>query len=282
MRKNDLFSTAAVTLFSAALIGSIAMFFVFLARSSEISSRIESECRRIDDYSDKNKVPFSEETVEFLKRERETLEDINTRFKSALETPLGEEVRPEDLDPLKFKEKLVQTQKKLRKDAEARGLKLPSSLGFAKYETELSAPSEIPELMRRLKILEEITDIVISSGAGSLAKINFAENSSLSDKAKSARDPKKTSRRAPRIKTAPAPKAAEKKPETFYENIFFSFEIKCTGSKLMDLLYLMRASRYIFVVEDLDIKSAKDALDSDEAAERMLSAALSARAVIVN
>ncbi|MBU4376083.1 MAG: type II secretion system protein M, partial [Candidatus Omnitrophica bacterium] len=227
-------------------------------------------------FAKKSRMPLTEESISFLADERNKLKSAYSRLKLALTSPLAEDVPRESMDSLQFKERLIQTQKKLREEAKEFSLSLPDSLGFTKYETELSTRGEIPALWRRLKVLEELIYLMTLSEVVSLNEISFIGD----DPAKEAAQPVPAEHV---LAGMPVDKAAAQpaQSENFYDEVKVSFKITCTYSGLIKFLYKMRASPFIFIVDDLDITRAKDTLDKDEAAESMLQANFLAKAEII-
>lgn len=261
--KRNLLSLIIVALLLMTLLLSIALFSVSLAKNFRIKSEVASKCEAISEFTERNRMPIIEESIIFLTEKRDKLKNIYSRFKLALASPLEEEVPSEELDPLKFKERLIQTQKRLRKDAGKHNLSLPESLGFAKYETALSEPSEITDLIRRLKVLEELVYTMIFAGVGSLDEIRFANKGVKKDV-------------LPLLDTA----AAE--GGDIYFDVPVSFRISCASLKLIDFLYRLKSSSFVFIIDDLDIDRTQTSSDKDEAAKRRLKASLSIRAIALN
>ena len=75
---------------------------------------------------------------------------------------------------------------------------------------------------------------------------------------------------------------AAKEGTAVYYDIPVSFKIGCTNSKLIDFLYKLRLSPFVFVIDDLDIESAQVSYDKDEVAARRLKASFSIRAIAIN
>jgi hypothetical protein len=240
-----------------AILGVVLLFFavtfsLFVFKCIKIDKVIAAKTETVNEFVQKSKMPLTEGSISFLMDERNKLKSAHSRLKLALTSPLTEEIPPENIDSLQFKERLIQAQKNLREEAKEASLSLPESLGFTKYETELSEPKEIPGLWKRLRIMEELIYIMSLSGVTSLDEINFVG------------DDLKKEERTP-----------------VYDEITASFKITSTYSELVDFLYRLRVSPFIFVVDDLDITKAKDELDKDEAAESMVQASFQVKAEII-
>ena len=277
--KRNLFSMIIIGLLVAALVFAIGLFVFFMLQDTKIGKEIMTKSGTIDGFVKKSKMPLTENSVSFLEDERNKLKSAYSRLKLALTSPLSEEVPPEGMDSLQFKDKLIQTQKKLREEAKDFSLVLPDSLGFTKYETELSDSVEIPYLIKRLKVLEELIYLMTLTGVASLDEISFIGE-----------DVKKEEAHAQAILPVPntenmaeaLPLPSEPEKTKIYEEITVSFKITCTYSKLMDFLYRLKVSPFIFVVDDLDINKTKDVLDKDQAAESRLQAAFLVKAELIN
>lgn len=280
--KRNLFSVTIIGILASALLFAVGLFVFFMLQDAKVGREIMTTSGTIDGFVKKSKMPLTENSVSFLEDERNKLKSAYSRLKLAFTSPLSEEVPPEGMDSLQFKERLIQTQKKLREDGKDFSLALPDSLGFTKYETELSDSAEIPHLLKRLKVLEELIYLMTLTGVASLDEISFIGE-----------DIKKEEAPVPLQPMPPMPDIEsgaealpilplEPKRAKIYEEITVSFKITCTYSKLMDFLYRLKVSPFIFVIDDLDINKAKDVLDKDQAAESMLQAAFLVKAELIN
>lgn len=255
--KKNVLSVVIICFLGIILILFITAFGLSLAKNADITEQISAKYDMIDKFVTKSRVPITKESVLFLIEERNRLKNVYSRFKLAFMTPLTEEIPEESIDPLQFKERLVQTQKKLRKDAERYDLTLPGSLGFTKYETELSDASEIPALIRRLRVLEELISHMGFSGIDSLNELSF-----IGELVKKEEDSAKVVGLA--------------------FDIPVSFKINCTASELVDFLYKLRVSHFTLIVEDIDIKKIADASDEDIVAKSVLEVNFLIKAVAIN
>jgi hypothetical protein len=219
--------------------------FISIAKGSRLAREVAFKQSELDEYLKGRKAPISEESLASLAVERDKLKTAHEALKSAFVSPLNEEILEEELDPLKFKENLIRAQKRFREDAG--GLVLPESLGFAKYETELCEPSDIPRLIWRLKVLKEVIDTAVDSKIESLDKIEFAD--------------------------------AEDGDSYF--SIPLSFSMNCTAKELVNFLYRLRVSTFNFTVEHLNIEKIQEAV-SEEAVRAKLKTDLSVKAIAFN
>lgn len=288
--KRNLFSITVISILAVILLFFAIISIFFVVKNMRIGKEIAAKSGTIDRFVQKNKMPLTENSVSFLEDERNKLKSAYSRLKLAFTSPLNEEIPPENMDSLQFKEKLIQVQKKLREEAKDFSLALPDSLSFTKYETELSEPSEIPYLLKKLRVLEELVYIMTLTGVVSLDEINFiGEDIKKAETAAPQAMPQAMPAVRPahkggaaKIEEAPKAKIEEAPKANIYDEITVSFKITCTYSKLIGFLYKLRASPFIFVVDDLDISKAKDTLDKDEAAESMLQAAFLVKAELIN
>ena len=263
------------------LLLSITLFFVWSAKHYRIKAEIASKYEVINGFAKRSKMPITKESVFFLTDEENKLKNIYSRLKLALASPLNEEISEEELEPLQFKERLIQIQKKLREDAKRHNLSLPESLGFTKYETELSEPFKIPDLIKRLKILEELIHAMTLSGIDSLDEIRFINEEVKKDKKVKAQRPKKKIAKKTQKEALKTDVAAKEGPAVYYD-IPVSFKIGCTSSKLIGFLYKLRLSPFVFVIDDLDIETTQASYDKDEVVVRRLKASFSIRAIAIN
>ena len=255
--KKNVLSVVIICFLGIILVLFITAFGLSLAKNADITEQISKKYSDINKYVDRSKMPITEKSVLFLIEERNRLKNVYSRFKLAFITPLTEEIPEESIDPLQFKERLVQTQKKLRKDAEGYDLVLPESLGFTKYETELSDASEIPALIRRLRVLEELIFHMGLSGIDSLSELSF-----IGELVKKEEDSVKV--------------------VGLSFDIPVSFKINCVASELVDFLYKLRVSHFTLIVEDIDIKKIADASDEDMAVTSVLEVNFLINAVAIN
>jgi hypothetical protein len=278
---------------------SIVVFFLALAKHSRITAEISSKCETINKYAKKSKMPITKESVLALMDEQGKLKNVYSRFKLAFTSPLNEETSEEELDPLQFKERLIQIQKKLREDAERYNLSVPDSLGFTKYERELSKPSEIPRLIMQLKVLEELIYIMTLSNIDSLQEINFITPTEIKKDTK----PRRHHRRKHIKKRVEAEFSGDGKEilelhkgtpsseqaieeagqKTYiYFDVPVTFSIICASSELIDFLYKLRVSPFIFVVDDLDVAKTEANLNKDIENRKSLEANFVVRAIVLN
>ncbi len=259
LHRRNAFSILVIVILTVILVAFVVLFMLALSRNTYLASEITSKCRIINEYVQKTEMPLSEESIALLTEELNRLKSVYQRFKLALHSPLYGKEAENQLDPLQFKERLIQTQKRLGKEATAHGMALPSSLGFTRYETELSKPEEIPNLLQRLKILEELISAMLSSKIETLHNISF--------------------------KTAPVPKLQKKKrsKKTFpyTREIPFSLTIGCSHENLVQFLYNMRLSSYVFTVGDLDIIRENKPASHSEGEPVKLRVEMDVKAVII-
>jgi hypothetical protein len=147
------------------------------------------------------------------------------------------------------------------------------------------------------------------SGIDSLDEIRFAEVAANKGKKPEAALPKKEVKGKPKLsaelpvdfdfskeaalapgkkgrqesqKTATLPPPAATKETDIYSDVPVSFKIGCTNPELVDFLYRMRVSQFVFVVDDLDIEAPKSVSGEGSASRQQIKAALSIRAIVIN
>ena len=300
MRNRNLLSVIIIVTLAIFLVLSIALLFTSIHENSKIRHEIASKYSVMNSYAEKSRLPISKESIAILTGEQNNLKSIYARFKLALMSPLNDEISEEELDPLQFKERLIQIQKKLREDAEMHNLALPESMGFTKYETELSERSEIPRLIKRLKVLEEIVYVMIAGRADSIDHILFMDAGAkkTTDKISMERSKEKIKasavdtallqemeKKLKRQKNLPEMEVSKKEHGTDYD-FPVSLAVTCANSRLTALLYKLRVSPYIFVIDDIIIEriegAVKDRPAPDSAGESRLRINLSVRAVALD
>ncbi|MBL7071185.1 MAG: hypothetical protein ISS26_03310 [Candidatus Omnitrophica bacterium] len=272
--KKNTFSLILMAVLLMVLLLSVAFLFVSLAKNIAVKAEVGAKCEEINKIAQKSDLPLSKESVAFLADEHTRLKNIYSRFLLALVSPLDEEINEEDLDPLQFKERLIQTQKKLREDARINNLLLPASLGFAKYETELTDPTDIPGLIKRLKVLEEIVHLMSLSGLVTINEISFAEENENRSERNTGRGQKKQDE----AKNPESP--AE--PKAVFSDVPVYLRIGCTNTELIKFLYKLRVSQFNFIVDDLDIQLDEENSGRGGLRSKMLNADLAVRAMTLN
>lgn len=271
--KRNLLSLIIIAALSGVLIFLTVVFGLTAAKGARIKKEIAARSDAIDMLAKKSKMPLTEESVSFLMDERNKLKSAYSRLKLVLASPLAGDVPAESMDSLQFKERLIQAQKKLREEAKEFSLSLPESLGFAKYEIELSELGEIPVLWRRLAVLDELVYLMTLSGVVSLVEINFIGKDLAKEAAQPISAESAVKMRGEVIADLKGKAAAgPAQNEDFHDEVKVSFKITCAYSSLVEFLYKMRVSPLVLIVDDLDITRAKDTLDKDDAAESMLQA----------
>ncbi len=283
--KRNLLSVSIIIALAAAFLSLAIMLGFALLKGSKIQKDTAEKSGTIERFVKKSKMPLTEESISFLADERNKLKSAYSRLKLALHSPLAENIPSEAMDSLQFKDRLIQAQKKLREEAKDFSLNLPESLGFTKYETELSQPAEIPALWRRLAVLEELVYLMTLSGVASLDEINFIGEDLKKETEGEAQPDIATEVPAelPRAGIPPDDKAesAVRQKGEIYNEVKVAFKVTCTYSGLVEFLYKMRVSPFIFVVDDLDVTKGKDTLDKDEKKESMLQASFLVKAEII-
>ncbi|MBN1870941.1 MAG: Amuc_1100 family pilus-like protein [Candidatus Omnitrophica bacterium] len=249
------------------LLLSLALFLVSFAKSSKLNRELSSKYEMISTFVERSKVPLSEESIKTLASDRDKLKEIYEGLK-----PLVEPYKIEgNIDPLYFKELLIQVQKKLRSETTAKNIILPNSLGFKEYETELSRPEEIPDLVNKLKILEDLVRMTVDAGVKTVTYINFDDFEDLK------REKEQYKRRS---HGRADPKASDGANE-LYAEVPVSLDVQCSVKELLELLYKMRASSHNFVISKVAITAGSVYPTTRGANQRMLDSKLRMHSVFV-
>jgi hypothetical protein len=178
-----------------------------------------------------------------------------------LEPLVAPTVSQKNIDPLYFKEMLIQTQRQLRNEARNKNIALPETLGFQEYELRLSEPGDLPELVNKLSILQELVYMAIGADVKNVTKIGFDDF----DEEQSRRD---RLRRRSRRKA----KSAGEDEDTAYKKVPINFTVNCSIKELLDILYKFRASSHNLVIHKLVVTSSGMTQTASGGNESMLEA----------
>jgi len=271
--KKNIALIASFTGLAAVLLISVIFFVISMIKNAKLNGEFSSKCRMIDSFVKQSKMPVTEESIENLKVELKRLDEAYKTLRPFMRSPLTKNRAVKKLDPLRFKERLIQTQKKLRAQALKNNLIIGGTLGFSRYETELPSQDQIPELYNRLEILEELLTIFTHTGIESLERIEF-ENIP-----KSGPDDKKKAASRKKRRSGPGTPYEEQKPE-FYSQIPIYVVINCTTAQAIDILYQMRVSPCLFEVKEMDLlgKEVKEG-PREGIAEKILTARIILQAI---
>ncbi len=261
--KKSTLSYIAIGILSLSLLLSALLCVLAVMRSAKLGHKISAQCERISRFARTTKMPIVQDSIDFLDAERERLKNLHGRFSLALASPLSDTPSEESLEPLMFKERLVQIQKKLRQDATQAGMALPDSLGFSEYETRLSEKDEIPGLLKRLKVLEEVIYLAADSGINAIGEVDFPmPDTQGKDKKKAPGTVKKRVRSSP-IPSLPGPmdRGPARHDETagnvtdndVFGQIPFETTFRANSPEMMTFLYKLRRSPYNVVITDFSI-----------------------------
>lgn len=271
--KRNTFSIVIISMLAVIIILSIAFFISLLVKNFAIRKELNSADKILNDLVKQSKYPLTKEAVIFLADEHNRLKNIYSRYRMALESPLNEEVSKAEIEPLQFKERLIQTQKKLREDANLHKLTLPESLGFSEYETKLIELSEIPSLIKKLKVLEEIIYIAWSSGVDNVYEVNFNPGEKNKSGAGLTQAGKSKKGIVPELDLA-------KKEKDVYFDIPVFLRLGCSSQKLLNFLYRLRLSQFNFAVDNLAMEIKNE--DGDKTKIGKLTVSMSIRTVALN
>lgn len=235
LKKNLISLIIIVILFLGIIISGI--FFISKLRKKVITeNKINSELTLLNLFKGKKEYAPTTVWIRYSKEKRKQLGDMYKQMMKELNTPFAR--IPEGVKgPLKFKEEIFNVQDKLRQKADSTGLILEreaQSLGFQEYEKEIPTKEEIPKLTKKLHIAEELVELIFAS------KIDFLENIEFLE----CRD-----------------NILDGEDALSYRVIPVKLEIISSLRNLARFLYFLSESKFIFVVNDININSSTDKKD---------------------
>ena len=205
-----------------------------LAKKYSLEGKIVEEIQRIDNFRMTKDAAPTLAWIDYLTKKEKSLDNIYVEAGLLNDKPSS--FMPKDLiEPLKFKEKIFEKQKEMRKKVYANQLELKEeaiSFGFREYETKIPTELEVPNLTKELDIIEEAVELMCLSHIETLSSVEF-----LSYK--------------------------DNELKTTRGNIdyrVFPVKISTISSvgNLVDLLYRISSSEYIFITEELNIVQSED------------------------
>ncbi len=158
-----------------AIIVSIVVYLSFLGRKMGIENEINSQLQLLNNYKTVKENAPTIEWINYLKKEKEELNSIYTKLMKTLDNNYTR-MPKYAVEPLKFKEEIFDTQKDLRKLAYNKRLELKEeavSLGFKEYETKIPTEEEVPNLTKRLEVIEKLVNLLTESKVQVLEKVEF-------------------------------------------------------------------------------------------------------------
>ncbi len=142
----------------------------YLSRRREISAEIEQKAKELESFRKEKRGTTSLELIESLEAVKEDYQKKIVFLKEYLgvfDVPLPLEVTQKGLF---FKEKAYQAERRLREEAEVKGVILPASLGFDK---DVPKDEETEKLLCELAVMNEVVEILIESGMEVLVSLNL-------------------------------------------------------------------------------------------------------------
>lgn len=137
-----------------------------------ISKELRMTLDELVRYERPMKNPPSDERIQFLNMSIEELTRYSDDFRSWLfmrDTRAGKLTR----DALNFKETLYTIERRLRDQALAGGVTLPTSLGFEDYQSVIPKEDELDDLYYELELFESIGQAIVSKGPVSVEVFGF-------------------------------------------------------------------------------------------------------------
>jgi hypothetical protein len=205
-----------------------------LGKKYSLEGKIQKEMQLLDSIRMSKDTAPTLEWIDYLTKKEKVLDDVYNDASNAYDKPAC--LMPKNtIEPLKFKEKIFEKQKELRKKAYANQLELKEdaiSLGFREYETKIPTEEEVPNLTKELDIIQEAINLMCLSHIETLSSVEFLVYK-------------------------------DETLETERGNIsyrVFPLKIATTSSlkNLVDLLFRISTSEYIFVAEELNVKQSED------------------------
>jgi hypothetical protein len=216
------------------VIGAGVNFASSLGKKYSLENKIEKEIQLLDSFRMTKDAAPTLMWIDYLAKKEKFLDKIYTDASSLYDKPSS--FMPKAvIEPLKFKEKIFEKQKEMRKKVYANQLELKEeaiSFGFREYETKIPTKDEVPNLTKELDVIEEIVDLMCSSHIETLSSVDFLN---IKD------DEFKTSKGNITYKVFPV------KVST----------ISSIGN-LVDLLFRISTSDYMFIVEELNVVQSED------------------------
>ncbi len=232
--KKNLFAFIFMGLLIIGIVISAGFFTALLNGKRSVESKIKKELTFLENFTMVKKNAPTLEWIGYLTKKDEALVEI---YNGLMEKNDGQAVKMpiEVMESLKFKEKIFEVQKNLRKKARGKQLEFKDEavfLGFKEYETKIPRDKEVPNLTKQLEIIEELISLMFESGIETIEDIELLK---LNDGA---------------IK--------EKKGEFKYRVFPVRLEITSNIKNLAGFLFRLSESDFIFIPEELKIDSMPD------------------------
>jgi len=232
-QKNLVFFIVTAVLLMVVIISGVG-FATSLGKKYSLEKKIEKDIHLLDQFKTTKDAAPTLGWIDYLSKKDSRLDKIYVEATSIYDKPSS--FMPSDLiEPLKFKEKIFEKQKEMRKKVYSNQLELKEeaiSFGFREYETKIPTEAEVPDLTKELDIIEEIVDLMCLSHIETLASVEFLANKN---------DELKTTR-------------GNMKYRVFPLKVSTISSIK----NLVDLLFRISNSDYIFITEELNVTQSED------------------------
>ncbi|MCK5306635.1 MAG: Amuc_1100 family pilus-like protein [Candidatus Omnitrophica bacterium] len=220
-----------------AIIISAGVFTALLAGKAGVENKVKGELVLRENLTMAKKDAPTLEWISYLTKKNEALDKIYNGLMEKIDGP-AVKMPVEVMESLKFKEKIFEVQKDLRKEAAGKQLEFKDKavfLGFKEYETKIPRDKEVPNLTKQLEIIEELISLMFESEIETIEDIELLK---FNDGA---------------IK--------EKKDEFRYRVFPVRLEITSSVKNLAWFFFRLSESDFIFMPEELKIDSMPDLKD---------------------
>jgi len=125
--------------------------------------------------------------------------------------------------PLAFKERLFNTQTKLRQLADIQGCSIPKNIGFGEYSGgRIPSAGEVPLLGKRLTIIEEIINLALKYKLKEIVSINYLQEIYYSR-------------------------------QRLYKQFLFKIEVQCVYENLLEFLRALPEASFFIAVKSIEL-----------------------------
>ena len=233
LQKNLIFFIVTAALLLVVIIAG-GNFASSLGKKYSMEGKIQEEMRLLDSFRIIKGAAPTLRWIDYLTKKEKLFDEIYVDANVLYDKPAS--FMPKNIiEPLKFKEKIFKKQKEMRKKAYSSQLELKEeaiSFGFKEYETKIPRKAEVPNLTKKLDIIQEVVNLMCFSHIETLSSVEF-----LAYK--------------------------DDKLETIRGNVnyrVFSLKVNTTSSvkNLIDLLFGISTSNYIFITEELNVEKSED------------------------
>ena len=238
--KRHIILVVILLVFIGGFIWSVSQLATSLQDKSSLDRKIEETRRAIEEAA---KFSATKETLLFLNKKYKMLKTICEETEKILITPQARMPLPEELPAagVEFKKILSNTKRNISREAQNANLLIPSSIGFAEYNDRIPEKEELPDLMRKLRIAEELITLMRRAGVSALTDITFL---------------------------TPVDKDFPGRGAGCYREFPVKVSLRATQKSLAQFMDKVRVSDYLFVVNRTEITK------SDTATEKSIGANL--------